>query len=143
MKTLLFLLLSIAILCSCSSNNFEKNKILVKKVMDDQTESWNKGDLKGYMDGYWMSDSLRFLGKRGITKGWKKTLENYIKTYPDKKTMGILKFDDVTFEPLNEKQMFVVGRWTLEREKDTLSGYYSLIWKKFDSDWKIIFDHTN
>ena len=44
---------------------------------------------------------------------------------------------------MNKKQMFVVGKWTLEREKDTLGGYYSLLWQKFDGEWKVIFDHTN
>ncbi len=57
--------------------------------------------------------------------------------------MGRLKFTHISFEPLNNKQMFVVGKWALEREKDTLKGYYSLLWKKIDGRWKVIFDHTN
>ena len=142
MKALLILLMGV-VLFGCSTNDFEMDKIMVQKVMGDQEESWNKGDIQGFMKGYWNSDSLRFLGKRGLTKGWQKTLDNYIKGYPDMQAMGILKFDQLSFEPLNEKQMFVVGKWTLKRENDTLSGYYSLLWKKFDGDWKIIFDHTN
>ena len=57
--------------------------------------------------------------------------------------MGKLVFNYISFEPMNEKQMFVVGKWALEREKDTLGGYYSLLWQKFDSEWRVIFDHTN
>jgi len=143
MKIVTAFLLSLIGFYSCTNSNFEEEKLSVIKVMDKQTESWNKGDIRGFMDGYWKSDSLRFLGKRGLTKGWQKTLDNYIKSYPDKQTMGILKFDYLSFESLNAKQMFVVGKWTLEREKDTLKGHYSLLWKKFDQDWKIIFDHTN
>jgi len=143
MKIVAAFLLVLIGLYSCTTTNFEEEKLSVIKVMDNQTESWNKGDIKGFMDGYWKSDSLRFLGKRGLTQGWQKTLDNYLKSYPNKQTMGILKFDFLSFEPLNTEQMFVVGKWTLEREKDTLKGHYSLLWKKFDKDWKIIFDHTN
>ena len=112
-------------------------------VMDLQAKCWSRGDIDGFMDGYWKSDSLRFLGRRGLTKGWQTTLDNYKKSYPDKSAMGKLVFNYISFEPMNKKQMFVVGKWTLEREKDTLGGYYSLLWQKFDGEWKVIFDHTN
>jgi len=111
--------------------------------MDKQVKCWSNGDLDGYMDGYWKSDSLRFLGRKGLRKGWQTTLNNYKKAYPDKSAMGKLIFNNISFEPLNNKQMFVVGEWILERENDTLSGYYSLIWEKIDGQWEIIFDHTN
>jgi len=130
------------ILASCSSN-FERDKDEIKKTMDKQVKCWSNGDLDGYMDGYWKSDSLRFLGRKGLRKGWQTTLNNYKKAYPDKSAMGKLIFNNISFEPLNNKQMFVVGEWILERENDTLSGYYSLIWEKIDGQWEIIFDHTN
>ena len=130
-------------LFSCSSSNFEQDRKDILAVMDMQAKCWSNGDIDGFMDGYWKSDSLRFLGRRGLTKGWQTTLVNYKKSYPDKRAMGKLVFDYISFEPMNTKQMFVVGKWTLEREKDTLGGYYSLLWQKFDGEWKVIFDHTN
>jgi len=142
MKTSISLLLLI-ILIGCSNNSFEDDKKAVRAVMDTQAQCWSNGDIDGFMDGYWKSDSLRFLGRRGLTKGWQTTLENYKKSYPDKQAMGRLKFDHISFERLNNKQMFVVGKWALEREKDTLSGYYSLLWANIDGKWKVIFDHTN
>lgn len=131
------------LLISCNGNNFEKDKKEIIKVMDLQAQNWSNGNIEGFMDGYWKSDSLRFLGSKGLTKGWQTTLDNYKKAYPDKSAMGKLVFDYISFEPMNEKQMFVVGKWTLQREKDTLRGYYSLLWQKFDGKWKVIFDHTN
>ncbi len=135
-----FLIFTIA---SCSTNNFEKDKMAIQIAMNKQSQCWSNGDIDGFMDGYWKSDSLRFLGRRGLTKGWQTTLDNYKKSYPDKKAMGILKFNLVSFEAMNEKKIFVVGKWALQREKDTLSGYYSLLWEKIDGNWKVIFDHTN
>jgi len=143
MKTFLPLLLMLFVVLGCSNNNFEIDKTAVKAVMDNQAQCWSRGDIDGFMDGYWKSDSLRFLGRSGLTKGWQTTLNNYKKSYPDKLAMGKLKFDHISFERLNNKQMFVVGKWSLEREKDTLRGYYSLLWKKMNGSWKVIFDHTN
>ena len=136
-----FLLLYLVL--SCTQNSFEKDKMAIKEVMEQQSKCWCNGDIDGYMDGYWKSDSLRFLGRRGLTYGWQATRDSYKKSYPDKQSMGKLKFTHISFEPLNGTQMFVVGKWTLEREKDTLRGYYSLLWKKFNGQWKVIFDHSS
>lgn len=143
MKTLLPIILFVFVVISCSRINFDKDKGEIKAAMDKQSQCWSNGNIEGFMDGYWKSDSLRFLGRRGLTKGWQTTLDNYKKSYPDKQTMGKLKFTHISFEPLNDTQMFVVGKWALEREKDTLKGYYSLLWRKIDGRWKVIFDHTN
>jgi hypothetical protein len=36
--------------------------------------AWNRGDLsKRFMDTYWKSDSLMFIGKSGVTYGWQNT----------------------------------------------------------------------
>src|SRR5229473_2139487 len=35
-------------------------KAAVRKVLDDQVEAWNKGDLEGFMAGYWKSENLSF-----------------------------------------------------------------------------------
>lgn len=143
MKHTLYLFAIAILLVGCTKTTFEADKLAIQQAMDNQEQCWSRGDLDGFMSGYWKSDSLRFMGKRGITKGWQTTLDNYKKSYPDKATMGKLQFDIVSFEPLDAKGMFVVGKWTLLREKDTLGGYYSLIWRKIDGEWKVVFDHTS
>jgi len=37
----------------------------------------------------------------------------------------------------------MLGSWELKREKDTLGGHFSLLWKKIDNEWKIVSDHTS
>lgn len=143
MKQPIYLFAIAILLVGCTKTTFEADKLAIQQAMDNQEQCWSRGDLDGFMSGYWKSDSLRFMGKRGITKGWQTTLDNYKKSYPDKATMGKLQFDIVSFEPLDAKGMFVVGKWTLLREKDTLGGYYSLIWRKIDGEWKVVFDHTS
>ncbi len=143
MKQFPFVFLIALILLGCNKNKFNNEVLAIKDVMEQQTQCWSKGDIEGFMKGYWESDSLRFLGRRGLTYGWETTLNNYKKAYPNPSAMGKLKFIHISFEPLGNNKMFVVGKWALYREKDTLSGYYSLIWRKFDEQWKVVFDHTN
>src|SRR6056297_1117947 len=117
----------------------ENNIAEIQVVMKQQEIDWSAGNMEGYMEGYWQSDSLRFMGQRGITYGWHQQLENYQKGYPNPEAMGNLAFENFSFDPMGDEHMLVVGKWTLSRKKDTLSGYYSLIWKKIDGHWKIIF----
>ena len=95
------------------------------------------------MDGYWKSESLKFIGSAGVTYGWQNTLESYKNRYPDVQAMGKLDFDIIELTPLAANIYMLVGKFHLTREIGDLEGYFSLIWKKIDGDWVIISDHTS
>lgn len=117
----------------------------VKQVMNNmsiQAQSWNKGDVRGFMEYYWKSDSLKFIGSKGITYGWKSTLENYIKGYPTKEAMGILKFTIIDATQLSRNSVYVIGKWELTKEKP-VGGYFTLLWEKINGKWVIVADHTS
>ena len=95
------------------------------------------------MNGYWKNDSLKFIGRNGITTGWEATLKNYEKGYPTKEKMGTLKFSEVQVKMLGKKHAYVIGKWELERKKDNPKGIYTLIFEKFKEGWRCISDHTN
>ena len=115
----------------------------IKSVLGKQVAAWNAGDLEGFMEGYWKADKLMFVGKSGVTYGWEATYQRYLKSYPDKAAMGLLKFDFVTIEPLGEEHWMVIGKWQLEREKDNIGGHFSLIFRRIDGAWRIVVDHTS
>ena len=120
-----------------------ENQLQIETVLKNQVLAWNEGDIEKYMQGYWKSDSLVFIGKKGLTKGWKPTLENYIISYPDKKAMGQLSFELLKEEALGIDHFLVIGKWTLNREKDILTGHFSLIWRKIEGQWFIVADHSS
>ena len=115
---------------------------IVKENMSTQENSWNNFDIPGFMNFYWNNDSLKFIGSKGITYGWKKTLENYIKGYPSKETMGILNFTIIEATQLSRNSIYVIGKWELTRE-NPVGGYFTLLWKKIDGNWVIVADHTS
>lgn len=116
------------------------NQVLENMKM--QEESWNKGDVRGFMNYYWNNDSLKFIGSKGITYGWQKTLDNYIKGYPTKEAMGILTFTILESTQLSETSIYVIGKWDLKKEKPS-GGHFTLLWKKLNGKWVIVADHTS
>ncbi|MEL6537682.1 MAG: nuclear transport factor 2 family protein [Bacteroidota bacterium] len=113
-------------------------------TLSAQTSAWNEGDLEAFMDGYWRSDELMFIGSRGVTYGWEATLENYQKGYPDRATMGTLEFTILETIPLENKHYLVIGKWHLARsEMDDAEGHFSLTWAKKNGKWVIIADHSS
>ena len=135
---------------SCSSKNISSfNESDVFKIIDNkmaaQESSWNNGNLDGFMLPYWKSDSLMFVGKSGITKGWNKTLLNYKKSYPSKEEMGNLNFKNIDYKIIDNKSVLITGKWLLIRNNElgNLSGYYTLLWKKLNDSWVIVYDHSS
>ncbi|GAB3533269.1 hypothetical protein GCM10027443_18500 [Pontibacter brevis] len=141
--------LSLAFATACTSNRTPKAsadaKVAVRKVLEEQSACWSKGDLDCYMQGYWKSDSLLFVGSRGLTYGWQQTLENYKRGYPDASAMGNLTFDLKEMRPQSPETMLVVGQWHLKRTvaAGDLEGHFSVIFRKFSDGWKIIADHSS
>lgn len=115
----------------------------VKKILQTQQAAWNKGDIEAYMQGYWKSDSLMFIGKNGITYGWKQTLENYKKSYADSVAMGKLDFEFVEIKRLSDNYYFVVGKWQLTRTIEDVGGSFTLLFRKIKGKWVIIRDHSS
>lgn len=140
MKKLSILILTVIAMTSCSTSQNENEAIL--KVMNQQEVDWNNGNIEGFMEGYWKSDSLMFIGKNGIKYGWQTTLDNYKISYPDKATMGKLTFKVLKLEA-TENTAYMLGKWSLMREEDNPGGYFTLYWKKINSNWVITIDHTS
>ena len=136
----LFLILLVVALFSCA--NSKKDSALILGVMAAQEEAWSNGNIKKFMEGYWQSDSLKFVGKNGIKYGWQTTLDNYKKSYPDKAAMGKLEFEVLQLE-VNGSSAFMLGKWSLIRESDNPNGYFDLYWKKINGNWVITIDHTS
>lgn len=117
----------------------------IDSIMQQQIVCWNEGNIPCFMEAYWKSDSLLFIGKSGINYGWQKTLDNYTQSYKTKEEMGILKFDNQIMTLLDANTFQVIGKWHLQRH-DTLGdlqGHYSLIWQQKNGQWVIISDHSS
>jgi hypothetical protein len=139
-KLWLFFFLVVTSLPLSAQSNAEKK---IRLILDRQTEAWNRGDLKAFMDGYWENDSLMYIGKSGITYGYARTLASYQKNYGDTARMGKLRFDLIHVKRLSHRYFHVVGKWSLKRSAGDIGGHYTLIFKLIRRKWVIVSDHSS
>lgn len=128
-----------------SINGFAQNKdeLAIKKMLAAQEKAWNDGSLDKFMVGYWQNDSLLFIGSKGPKYGYRTTLENYKKNYPDAAHMGHFTSTILSMKKLSADYYFVVGKWFLKRTVGDASGHYTLLIKKINGQWLIVADHSS
>ena len=136
-------LILFCLLLAINSFSQSKDEIAVRKLLSDQSVAWNRGDIAGFMKGYWENDSLMFIGKSGITYGWGKTLNNYKRNYPDTASMGKLTFTIIDAKNLSPEYFHVIGKWHLQRSIGNLEGHFTLLFRKINGQWVIIADHSS
>lgn len=140
---LLFLVLFVSSTLSGFAQSRE-DETIIRSILQRQEADWNRGDVKAFMVGYWPSDSLTFVGSKGVTYGYQPIYENYLKRYPDRAAMGKLTFTikEVLFP--GKDVAYVIGKFHLTRpEKGDAEGHFSIVWRKIRGQWLIISDHSS
>ena len=139
-KTILLLLILFVGMTYAQSGNEANDKSEILEVMKLQEKAWSNNDLEGFMQGYWKSDSLKFYGSSGLTKGWQQTLDNYKKGYPTKEHAGTLKFKINDISKIDDGSYWVMGAYYLKRSVGDANGVFLIIFKKINGEWKIVAD---
>lgn len=118
-----------------------------RQLLAAQRDAWNRGDIDGFMQGYWKDDALRLASGDTVRQGWAATLAHYRAVYPDAAAMGRLAFDLVEVRPLGPDAASVFGRWNLERGSDAPDrrphGLFTLLVERKDGTWVVTRDHTS
>ncbi len=116
----------------------------IRAVLDAQAAAWNRGDLEGFMTGYWNSEQLTFFSGSDPKHGWQATIDRYRKKYQGAdREMGQLTFDALDIVVINGRHAWVRGRWKLVTSKETFGGLFTLIVEKKPEGWRIVHDHTS
>lgn len=118
----------------------EEDRIVA--VLEMQQTAWNSGNIPGFMSGYWQSPDLRFASGGTVTKGWQQTLDRYTKNYKDRAAMGTLSFTNLEVRLIGDNDAVVHGGWALERNGDTPSGLFTLLFRKVGGEWLVVSDTT-
>ena len=121
----------------------DRTTTAIRAVLDAQIEAWNRGDIEGYMAGYWRSHETVFISGDSLTRGWETVLNRYQKNYNSREKMGALSFSDLEITPIGNDTAVVAGRWHLQRANDEPHGRFTLIFKKTKQGWRIVHDHTS
>ncbi len=143
MTFLVFLLL--ASTASFAQRAGASEKLAIRGLLEKQVDAWNRGDLEGFMAGYWKSPELTMYSGPNVIAGWDKILERYRQRYQaEGKEMGKLDFFDLRVGILAPDAAWVEGHWHLKMKNgEEPGGLFTLILRKFPHGWKIVHDHTS
>ena len=114
-------------------------------LLDRQAADWNKGDLDGFLAGYWNSPKVVFQSGGHRSDGWQAMRDRYRRRYQaEGRAMGQLTFSSVEIEPLCPDVVMARGQWQLLLPDGARpGGLFTLIVRKFPEGWKIVHDHTS
>ena len=138
------LLLPAGCLLAFSQNSGAEAEI--RGILAAQEAAWNRADVGAFMEGYEKSAELTFSGVSGVTRGWQNVLERYRTRYAGAEAMGKLQFSGIEVRLVGSEAALVLGRFHLTRTEKAggdASGYFSLVFRKTPSGWRIIHDHTS
>jgi uncharacterized protein (TIGR02246 family) len=143
MKRSVLIALGFTALVGCSHTFGPADAAAIRQVISDQQIAWNKGDLKGYMEGYVKSDKLVFTSGGRVRRGWKVTYEKYKKSYQDAGAMGKVTFSNLHIEPLGSDAAVVLGRWEVSGSSKASKGVFTVVFVRRSEGWRVIHDHTS
>jgi len=144
MKTLIAATLSLLILSGCVSSELtEADRKEITDTFMATKDAWNAGDIEKFMEGYWNSEEIAFVGSAGPVYGYEATLKRYQTSYPDTTVMGKLDFEILKLYKTDRRSAILIGKFYLTRTIGDAWGHYTLVWKKINGKWVIITDHSS
>ena len=121
----------------------ESEKAAIRVVIEKMEAAWNRGDFRGYMEGFANPDVI-FVSRGQFQKDWQGTLDHYVRDYGgsvDKR--GTLHFYDIRIEMLAPDAAQLISRFRLSRPQKTLNGINTRLMRKRDGRWVIALNHVS
>jgi uncharacterized protein (TIGR02246 family) len=119
----------------------EKQAILA--VIGRMEQAWNRGDFRGYMEGFANPDVI-FVSRGEFQKDWQGTLDHYIRDYgASADTRGTLHFFDIKIELLAPDAAQLISRYRLDRPSKAQDGINTRLMRKRGDRWVIALNHVS
>jgi len=118
-------------------------KAAILEVITTMQDAWNRGDFRGYMQGFKNPDVVFVSGGR-FQAGWQGTLDHYIRDYgtsPD--TRGTLRFYDIRIELLAPDAAQLISRYQLLKPQHPQYGINTRLMRKVNGQWVIALNHVS
>jgi uncharacterized protein (TIGR02246 family) len=123
--------------------NAEKDKAAIREVIARMEAAWNRGDFRGYMEGFANPDVV-FVSRGEFQKDWQGTLDHYVRDYGESANgRGTLHFHDIRIELLAPDAAQLISRYSLERPNKPQAGINTRLMRKRDGKWVIALNHVS
>jgi len=128
--------------CAPAGAAAEAEKAAILKVITDMQSAWNRGDFKGYMQGFKNPDVVFVSGGR-FQSGWQGTLDHYIRDYGSADSRGTLRFYDIQIELLSGDAAQLISHYQLIRQQHPQYGINTRLLRKVNGIWVIALNHVS
>ena len=115
----------------------------IRDVIARMEAAWNRGDFRGYMEGFANPDVV-FVSKGRFQRGWQGTLDHYVRDYggsPERR--GTLRFFDIRVGMLAPDAAQLISRYTLDRPSGPQDGINTRLMRKRNGKWVIALNHVS
>lgn len=119
-------------------------KKAIESVLDQQVAAWNRGDINGFMSGYWNSPELIYVGNTKVTRGWQTLLDRYEElSKASGGQIGTLELQETQITVLSKDSALVWGTYRVLQPGQDRKGLYTLVLRRFQAGWRTIYDRTS
>ena len=121
----------------------QKDKAAILAVIQGMQDAWNRGDFRGYMQGFKNPDVIFVSGGR-FQEGWQGTLDHYMRDYGSSpEARGQLRFYDIRIEILAPDAAQLISRYELLRPEHPQYGINTRLMRKVAGHWIIALNHVS
>jgi uncharacterized protein (TIGR02246 family) len=141
----IFAAVAVLTLVACSAPRVDEQaeQQAIRDVIAKMEAAWNRGDFRGYMQGFANPDVI-FVSRGRFQKDWQGTLDHYVRDYgASEETRGKLHFFDIRVEMLAPDTAQLISRYQLDRPKDPQDGINTRLMRKRDGKWVIWLNHVS
>jgi uncharacterized protein (TIGR02246 family) len=108
----------------------QQEKAAILLVIANMEAAWNRGDFRGYMEGFANPDVV-FVSRGKFQRGWQGTLDHYIRDYGGSPARrGKLHFYDIRIEMLAPDAAQLISRYQLSRAENPQNGINTRLMRK-------------
>ena len=121
----------------------KKNEAAIREVFEAGCAAWNRGDLDGYLAGYWDSDKTLWVSNGSLTRGKWAIVAAYKTRFQTHQQMGKLTLADLEIDVLTPADAIAFGRWRLVMEDKAAEGFFTVQLRKIKGTWLYVSDHSS
>ena len=126
-----------------TAQSAESEKKAILQVISAMQEAWNRGDFRGYMQGFKNPDVVFVSGGR-FQQGWQGTLDHYVRDYGGSpEARGTLNFHDIQVEMLSPDAAQLISQYELNRPQHPQFGINTRLMRKVGGHWVIALNHVS
>jgi uncharacterized protein (TIGR02246 family) len=115
----------------------------IRQVIADMEVAWNRGDFRGYMEGF-ENPGVIFVSRGRFQDSWQGTLDHYVREYGgDPARRGQLHFWDIRIEMLSDDAAQLISRYRLTGGDHPQDGINTRLMRKVDGRWVIALNHVS